>query len=143
MTGGSNDAAISEVKESEVLGGLGMSEQRGPLQTAPREGRGLPCARTGRALRSYRAIRQKTKLLDVHARTVQRAVEAAVRKVYPVSFGTSHTLRHSFGTQLLESGYDIEMVQELPRHDDVRSTVVYTYVRNRDGRGVESQLGKL
>ena len=91
------------------------------------------------------AVDPRTKMRQRHhtyGQTFQRALRRAGHKAGLVKPVSSHILRHSFATHLMESGYDIRTVQELLGHKDVSTTMIYTHVLNRGGRGVVSPLDR-
>ena len=84
-------------------------------------------------------VKRRHHVLD---RTFQLAIRKAAKEAGIAKCVTPHALRHSFATQMLESGADIRTVQELLGHKDVSTTQIYTHVMNRPGLGMRSPLDR-
>ena len=76
----------------------------------------------------------------IHDTAFQKSLHEAVQKAGIVRRVTTHTLRHSFATHLLQNGYDIRQVQDLLGHSDVRTTMIYTHVIKPDAKPLRSPL---
>lgn len=94
-------------------------------------------------VRSIDPRSKKERRHHIYPESVQRTVREAARRAGITKQVSPHVLRHSFATHLLQSGYDIRTVQELLGHSDVSTTMIYTHVLNRGGKGVVSPLDQL
>ena len=135
-------AKVNSLHKEDLAAGYGEVVLPGALarkyKNAPKELRWqflFPSVKLFKEPKSKKMMRH-----HLHENNIQKSVKKSAESIGLVKKAGCHALRHSFATHLLESGYDIRTVQELLGHADVSTTMIYTHVLNKGGRGVKSPL---
>ena len=138
-------AKVREIHEADLRAGFGEVSMPYALERKyPRAGREwgwqyvFPSSQ-----RSIDPYSGKERRHHLDEKVLQRVIKIASREAGIVKPASCHTLRHSFATHLLQAGHDIRTIQELLGHKDVSTTMIYTHVLNRGGKGVASPLDRL
>lgn len=72
--------------------------------------------------------------------SIRKVVKKAARKAGITKSVTTHMLRHSYATHIMDHGLDVRFIQTLLGHNDVKTTMIYTHVTNKSLKKIESPL---
>src|SRR5210317_2017127 len=70
--------------------------------------------------------------------SINSVLQRAAKQVGITRHLSSHALRHSYATHLLEGGVDLRYIEELLGHKDSKTTEIYTYVSTQELKNIPS-----